>query len=630
MSGFVALFHPDGRRAERARLTPLVAAIAHRGPDGLGYWEGGCAALGHALLAVSREGRGPQPVVRDGSAIVFAGRLDNGDEVRAALDRGAAPGAGDAALVLAAYASWGEDAAARLLGDFAFAIWDGARRTLVCARDGMGQQPLFYHAGERTVIVASEPRAILADPEVPRPINEEVAAEYLTGLHRTRDATLNGSVRRVPPAHLLIASAEGCRTRRYWDFDRGLEIRYARDEEYAEHFLDLFSRAVDCRLDAAPKAAVFLSGGLDSSAVAGVGMPLAQARNVGLEALALRFPGRACDEGPHIAAVARHTGVPLETLDMAPAAADLYRREAAAALDVPQFPNGTMLDPLRAAARRTGARVVLTGYGGDDWLTGSPAHATDLLRRGRLLAAWRQLRADARVPGRGYTFRALASAAVAPVLPGPVRHAIRRVRRRPPRFPWLRPEFLRRTGVDDRARPGAGGFRSAEQADIHAVATSVATMIGDELDERAAAAAGIEQRHPFNDRRVAQFALALPAEQRWAGAETKVVLRRAMRLRGAVPESVLARRDKAEFSSSVVDALVASGGARAFARLRTADLGWVDAGEARAMYERMMRLYKAGDEAYISLSDSLWSILSLELWLAALETNGSNQRTGAA
>jgi asparagine synthase (glutamine-hydrolysing) len=144
-------------------------------------------------------------------------------------------------------------------------------------------------------------------------------------------------------------------------------------------------------------------------------------------------------------------------------------------------------------------------------------------------------------------------------------------------------------------------------------------MIGDEMDERAAAAAWIEQRHPFTDRRLAQFALALPADQRWRGGETKVVLRGAMRLRGAVPARVLARDDKAEFSSSVVDALDALGGAAAFAQLRTADRGWVDAEKARALYDRMLRLYNANDEAYIPVSDSLWSILSCELWLEALE-----------
>jgi asparagine synthase (glutamine-hydrolysing) len=622
MSGFVALFHPDGRPAHRSRLAPLIGAMAHRGPDGIAQWEHGSIALGHARLAVSR-GAAPQPVVQDGSAIVFAGRLHNRDEIEAALGTSET---GDAALVLAAYARWGEEVAARLLGDFAYAIWDGARRTLVCARDAMGQQPLFYHASEHLVLVASEPAAILTDREVPRGIDEDVAAEYLTGAHRTREATLNASISRILPGHLLIADERGCRTRRYWDFDRGHEIQYTRDTEYAEHFLEVFSRAIDCRLEPDSAAAIFLSGGLDSSAVAGVAVPLARDRNVRLHAFALRFPGRACDEGLHIDAVARHTRIPLSSLDMVPAAAESYYGESAATLDVPSDPSGTMLDPLRAAVTRAGARIILTGLGGDEWLTGSPAHTTDLLRRGRLLAAWRQLRADAQLPGRDYSFTSLGRAAVAPLLPQPLRTLIRRLRRRPPEFDWLCPEFRRRTRIADRIRAEPlEGFRSAEQAAIYSVATCVSSMIGYEVDERLASMAGVEQRHPFNDRRVAEFALALPAHQRWASGETKVVLRRAMQLRDFVPATVLARNDKAEFSSPAVDAVDALGGIAAFAHLRTADRGWVDPQKARDMFRRMKSLYNRNDEAYIPLIDTLWSILSVELWLEALETNGTKQ-----
>ena len=636
MSGLVAIFHPDGRPVEPSDLARGVGAIEHRGPDGIGSWVHGCVALGHARLATSRHAALSQPVVRGDRAIAFDGRIDNREEIEEALDRRRFPdvsgGAGDAALALAAYSTWGEDAAARLLGDFAYAIWDGERRALVCARDFLGQQPLFYYASDGLIVVASEPCAILADPRVPRDIDEEVVAEHLTGMLRSVGATLTAAVRRVPPAHLLVADARGCRTRRYWDFDPGREIRYREPAQYAEHFLELLTRAVDCRLDACSGAAIFLSGGLDSSALAGVAMPLARARNVPLHALALRFPGRACDEGVHIDAVARHTGIPIRMVDMVPAPADVYRRHAAASFDIPQYPNGTISDPLRAAAIRAGSRVILTGCGGDDWFTGSPAHTTDLLRRRRLLAAWRQLRADARLPGRGYSLAGLARAAVAPLAPGPVRSLARLVRRsHAPLYDWLDPEFRRRTRIDERAVPTRDErFASAERADIHHVATCAMTIIGNELEERGAAAAGVDQRHPLNDRRLAELGLALPPEQRWSGGETKVVLRRAMRLAGAVPESVLARDDKAEFSSSFVDALNEFGGVAAFSHLRTADRGWVDGAKVRALYPRMMTLYSRNDAAYIPLSDSLWSVLSLELWLGSLEADGATQASGIA
>jgi asparagine synthetase B (glutamine-hydrolysing) len=277
--------------------------------------------------------------------------------------------------------------------------------------------------------------------------------------------------------------------------------------------------------------------------------------------------------------------------------------------------------------------VALTGYGGDEWFTGSTTHTADLLRRGRLLAAWRQLRAEATLHLRRDVI-SLARRAVAPLIPQPVRSMISPYRRRrAPLFDWIRPEFQRRVGLMDRLRPEWAyktDFPTAAQGEIYRVATGATQLIGDDMEERAAAAAGLEQRHPFTDRRIAEFGLALPEEQRWSETETKVVLRRAMRLGGSVPEQVLARHDKAEFSSSYVDALQLFG-AGAFARLRTEDLGWVDGEKVRAMYPRMLSLYTSGDEAYIPLSGSLWAVLSLELCLDGLQqARGHGARAIAA
>jgi asparagine synthase (glutamine-hydrolysing) len=140
------------------------------------------------------------------------------------------------------------------------------------------------------------------------------------------------------------------------------------------------------------------------------------------------------------------------------------------------------------------------------------------------------------------------------------------------------------------------------------------------MEERAAATAGIDQRHPFLDRRIAEFGLALPEEQRWSGTETKIVVRAGMRLVGGVPEQVLARHDKAEFSSSYADAL-RSFGATAFERLRTEELGWVDGDRVRSMYAQMLSLYTRDDAAYIPLSGALWAVLALDLWLEGRDAN---------
>jgi asparagine synthase (glutamine-hydrolysing) len=146
-------------------------------------------------------------------------------------------------------------------------------------------------------------------------------------------------------------------------------------------------------------------------------------------------------------------------------------------------------------------------------------------------------------------------------------------------------------------------------------------VIGDELEDRSAAAAGLDQRHPFNDRRLAEFGFGLPESQRWAGGETKVVMRRA--LGGVLPESVRRRNDKAEFSSTLVEAIEVLGGRAFLSRLRVVEAGWVDGPVIQQMYDEMAGLYRRGQESYIPLADAVWRVASVELWL-----HSKTQRSG--
>jgi asparagine synthase (glutamine-hydrolysing) len=166
----------------------------------------------------------------------------------------------------------------------------------------------------------------------------------------------------------------------------------------------------------------------------------------------------------------------------------------------------------------------------------------------------------------------------------------------------------------DRLRPGPEPpARSRAQRDVYRVANHVQRSFAIEREHRASRAEGIDERHPFYDRRVAEFGLALPESERWHLGVVKVVVRRA--LSDLLNDSVRRRNDKAEFSGSYAGAIAAAGGRRAFERLRSADAGWVDGPVALRMHDEMIRLYTAGDAAYIRLADVLWTILGIELWL---------------
>ena len=149
------------------------------------------------------------------------------------------------------------------------------------------------------------------------------------------------------------------------------------------------------------------------------------------------------------------------------------------------------------------------------------------------------------------------------------------------------------------------------------VATGLGQILGDEMEDRAAHAAGIVQRHPFCDRRVAELGLSLPESERSSAGRTKVLVKRA--LRDYLPPAVLTREDKAEFSSTYVDALSAVGGEATFAGMRAEEAGWVDGGAVRTMHAQMLDLYRRGDESYIAYAGPLWAVAAIELWLEAAQ-----------
>jgi asparagine synthase (glutamine-hydrolysing) len=599
-----------------SEVRAVLAATSPGGQDaGVTTWSNGRVTLGRSGDGVDRNGAQPHVDAVTGNAIVLEGRIDNLDELREALDRGDRPLAPPVETVLAAYSRWGEDAAARLLGDFAFAIWDGAAARLVCGRDALGQRPLFYAVRPRVTIVASDSRQVVSHPDVPAAPNEGMLAEFLSGVPNTDDETVWAGVFRLCQGHLLVVDQAGSRTRRYWDFDLGAELRYRRQEEYDEHFRELFARAVRCCIGDERAVGVFLSGGIDSSSIAGMAASGRDAGGPSVHAFSLAFPGHRCDERRFVDDTVRRWTVPLERLTYAAATRADFEWEVDRFHEMPSEPTGAILHPLRRRVREAGLRVVLTGFGGDEWFTGSLSHTADLLGSGNLFGALRQLRHDAALPGRGYSYLGLARNAVGQLLPSSTRRVLGRLLgSRPRRLDWINPLFAARVGLADRLQPKPlPPASSRSRRDTYWTANNVQRTFADEREHRAARAAGIDQRHPFYDRRLAEFGLALPEPELWHLGVTKVIVRRA--LDGMLVDSVKRRNDKAEFSTAYAGAIAAAGGRRAFERLRSVEAGWVDGRVALQMHDDMIRLYSAGDDAYIPLADVLCTILGIELWL---------------
>jgi asparagine synthase (glutamine-hydrolysing) len=615
VSGLCAIYHGDGRPAEARRLARMLEAIAHRGPDGRGQWIEGPVGLGHRLLFVTPESLAEEEPAVDPSGdcrIVWDGRIDNRPELLGRLEGdGIDPGRRtDPELLLAAYRRWGPACLARVLGDFAFVLWDRRRRRLFCGRDRIGLRPLHYAWDGRTLYLASEARPLaVALGGVPEPDDEIVLAFLLREFREADHArTFFRQIHRLPPGHLLVVAGDGARVERYWGLDPRSTVDYPRERDYVERFRELFDRAVGARLRSSFPVGVFLSGGLDSSAIAVSAAGFAgDGATPALEAFTTWGPDPGTDERRYARAVARATGLKgheLATGERTP----LDARDDVGRVESPVVGVGRARDRenLEAIGAR-GCRVVLTGEGGDQLLD-EIGYLTDLLARAKIGRFLRETRAFARWYGADW--RAIATEAANALVPPAIRYWGKRLGRGVPP-PWLNPDLARAVGLRARVRAPRVPLRfgSYAQAGTYSAITSPYYVIKLEVDERAAARAGMEFRYPFLDSRLVEFVMANPSHQRTRGGERKRILRAAMA--GVVPEAVRLRRGKGDWTDSMDRALVALCRATPPLPLRD-ESGRLGRYLDRRGAEALIRRYLERDR---DLRWEVWSLIALDWWL---------------
>ena len=275
MCGIAGIFNVDGSPVPATVLRGMTDAIAHRGPDGEGFYTDSFVGLGHRRLAVidlSPAGHQPMADTAGDHVIVYNGEVYNFQELRVELE---AKGytfrsRTDTEVVLQAYAEWGEAVVEKLNGMFAFAIWDRRRQRLFMARDRYGIKPLYYYVDGKRLIFASEIKAILACPELERRISYEALNEYLSFQNIFSDRTLFEGILLLPPAHTLtldLGNSHTCTVKRYWDYDFTEDGALTDERETEEELYRLFEQAVQRQLVSDVPVGSYLSGGMDSGSV---------------------------------------------------------------------------------------------------------------------------------------------------------------------------------------------------------------------------------------------------------------------------------------------------------------------------------------------------------------------------
>ena len=543
MSGFVALLRRDGAAADPRSLDPLLPPLHERGPDGSGRHCQGPIALAHTLLRTREtleETSGPhrfdsqrEPTATDHDVwIVADARIDDRRRLAADLGHPEWWRLEDGLLILRAWQLWGEACVEHLLGDFAFALWDGRRRQLFAARDPLGVKPCYWFVGGGAVGVGNTLSSLRRHPAVSNRLNTLAVADFLVdGCNQDLATTTFAELHRLPPGHVLRMTPEdgAPQVSPYETFPDRFEPTSFRDAgERVDAYRAALDAAVEDRLTA-PRASIYLSGGMDSTTVTALAARhLDEGRGAGLRAFTLVYERLFDDpEGPVAQRAAEFLGISgsLHPLDDALYFEDRHRHRPPEPYDGSHLPlDRLLLDPV---ARH--GRIAMTGDGADPALYHPSDQLWRLLAKGRVdralvyvLGHW--IRTGRRPPLGLRTLwgRLSGRLPTAPALPS-----------------WLAPQLTRQVDLEgrrkaleeSRLRRFAGRSRSAAWLGL----SDPQWPAYFEAADPGSSGRPIETRYPFFDLRVLAVSLGAPTE--WC--LDKRLLRDAMA--GILPSEVLER-----------------------------------------------------------------------------------------
>jgi len=543
VSGIINLDH---RPVCAEELSSMAMPMLHRGPDGSAVWIEGAAGLGHLMLHTTMESLTETLPYKDpaSSRVITAdARLDNRSDLinKLQLQPGRAANLADSQLLLEAFNCWGDRCVEHLLGDFAFAIWDPAVKRLFCARDHFGKRPFYFYCSDHVFAFGSTVLAVANAPRVPKRINQDRVADFLVseleGINNTVSFVKN--VYRLPPANLGILENGQFRQHRYWQLDPEKEIRFRSDAEYADGLEEVLTAAVRANIRSHLPVAGMLSGGVDSSTVCAISRKLIREGKSG-ELITISGTSEIEDQCVESACI-RKMQASLETRSISLKPSDIDNciqalHEILAIAEDPFDFASTMNQMIYLTARQLGTRVVLDGLDGGGVAGLSTMYPSSLFRKGDIATAMKEIMGMRKHFYRvDHSFLKLIVQAARPaVTPDFLRrwkHNNWVGSRFDPivRNSMISDQLAQRTQLAKRVREyrGQGGVElETDLRRLHVDRLEVPYLTaGIERYNRLAAIAGVEARSPLLDKRVVEFCLAMPWQQKWRDGWSKFALR---------------------------------------------------------------------------------------------------------
>jgi asparagine synthase (glutamine-hydrolysing) len=378
MCGICGIYNLDSRvPIDRAGLEAMNARIAHRGPDDEGFYVSGNLGIAMRRLSIVDLQTGQQPVTNEDETIwlVYNGEIYNHAELRAQLITKGHHfrSRSDTEVIVHLYEQYGTDCVNHLRGMFAFALWDSRRRRLFVARDRLGIKPLYYRLTGDNFLFASEIKAILAHPSVHAELNLPALPEYLAFGYLAGPQTLFQGIQKLSPGHTLEIDASGnVRIQQYWDLPTNIAPTTQSEKECVQTYREMLEGAVQSHLMSDVPVGMFLSGGLDSSAIAAL---MTKLRREPIETFSVGYEEEAFSELSYARAVSKHIGsshheVRVDFQQFFDALPKLIWHE-----DEPLvWPSSVSLYFVSQLARER-VKVVLTGEGSDETLAGYTRYA---------------------------------------------------------------------------------------------------------------------------------------------------------------------------------------------------------------------------------------------------------------
>lgn len=617
-------FGSDAAPVNEHELAKLGAVLESRGPDGGFELISGRLGMSYRAFHTNRESRlEVQPhVTSHGNMLTWNGRLDNRAELIRDLNlRASATAISDLTIVMAAYHKWRRECFHRLVGDFCLALWDNQLKLLYLVRDVAGTRALKYRIDRDRIVWSTETAAFLNNK---CEIDEEYIASALS-LSPIPVRTPYKNVLNVKPGHVLTVNLKGDSfSERFWRLDPAREIRYSTDEQYEEHARAALIEAIRCRLRSDLPVFAELSGGLDSSAIVCLADQLIRQGEV--QAQRLETVSHVFDESP-----TSDERKYIQLIQAQTQTRGSYIRDEDFRLLAPLPEDVTIVTPnpvvlsfgfhsgVRNAMDRAGARVLLSGLGGDQMfggVYGAYPEVADLLASGRFIALHRSLRSWSRAIKRSYPGLLWKDAIVRQFPPRLQRTASSR------KLPdWYNREFSTRMKLQERTFGGDRLRRFPTHSGRDQARGFLSTVKSISSCWRTEQF-GIEVSYPFAHRPLVEFLQALPLDQFMRPGENRVVMRRM--LAGILPDEIAKRRTKGNPSEAIFRGI-----AREAPRLRSVfensrlcARGYIDKEPLFAALDRARHGYETH-------SAFLVQTILLEFWLRDLELCNSLTRSSA-